>query len=146
LLPKLPGTDDGTKLWDWLLLFKAQTEEELTLLERRNQEVSQVVNAYRALTKEDIEEGKRWDAHKQEMDHRAWVNDKKREARKEGLREGREAGMREGKREGKREGVREGIREGALMNARSFLRMGLPASQVAEGTGLSIEEVNALKS
>ena len=38
----------------------------------------------------------------------------------------------------------EGIRENKIDTARSFLAMGLTTEQVAQGTGLSVDEVEAL--
>ena len=51
--------------------------------------------------------------------------------------------------EGRQEGIEEGLAEGALQKAietaKNFLKMGLSIEQVAQGTGLSIEEVEQLK-
>ncbi|MBQ3923774.1 MAG: hypothetical protein II707_10785 [Spirochaetales bacterium] len=47
------------------------------------------------------------------------------------------------------QGIAEGIAEGShaakLETARNFLRMGLSTEQVAQGTGLSLEEINKLR-
>jgi predicted transposase/invertase (TIGR01784 family) len=52
------------------------------------------------------------------------------------------------KREGREEGREEGMEAGALNNARetarNFLAMGLSPEQVAQGTGLSVEEISRL--
>ncbi|PKK88563.1 MAG: hypothetical protein CVV64_18350 [Candidatus Wallbacteria bacterium HGW-Wallbacteria-1] len=57
-------------------------------------------------------------------------------------------GKLEGKLEGKREGMREGMREGELKGkievATNMLKAGLSATQVAEFTGLSLDELNSL--
>ncbi len=53
---------------------------------------------------------------------------------------------REGFKEGVSVGAREGAKEKAVDNARNFLKMNvLTAEQIAQGTGLSLEEVLALK-
>ena len=55
-LPKLPDTHDGTKLWDWLAFFKSKDESQLKELANQNQEVAQVVSAYKNMTVEEIEQ------------------------------------------------------------------------------------------
>ncbi len=63
---------------------------------------------------------------------------KAEEAREEGLAEGREEGL--------AEGLEKGARENALENARNLLEMGiLSIEQVAQGTSLSVKEVEMLQ-
>ena len=72
---------------------------------------------------------------------------------KKGIEKGRKQGMKKGLSQGRAEGItigrKEGIAEGShaakLETARNFLRMGFPAEKVAEGTGLSLEEIQNLK-
>ena len=42
-------------------------------------------------------------------------------------------------------GITRGAHEKAIETAKKFLAMGLPAEQVADGTGLSIEEIEKLQ-
>ena len=51
----------------------------------------------------------------------------------------------EAKEEGFAEGKTEGAHENAIATARNFLRMGLVPEQIADGTGLSLEEVQSLQ-
>jgi predicted transposase/invertase (TIGR01784 family) len=53
-------------------------------------------------------------------------------------------GMKKGHAEGKLEGRTEGLAEGKLEIARNLKRMGLPVSQIAEGTGLSLETIEKM--
>ena len=46
---------------------------------------------------------------------------------------------------GKQEGIDEGIQKGIQATARSMLARGLPLAMISEISGLSIEEINALK-
>ena len=46
---------------------------------------------------------------------------------------------------GEKRGRAEGSHAKAIETARNFLRMGFPAEKVAEGTGLSLEEIQNLK-
>ena len=56
--------------------------------------------------------------------------------------------FRRGKKEGIIEGFQQGISQGeyqkAIETAKNFLKMGIPIEQVAQGTGLSIDEINKL--
>ena len=55
----------------------------------------------------------------------------------------------QGREEGRKQGIEQGFAEGSLSakleTARNFLRMGLSKEQVAQGTGLSVEEIQKLK-
>jgi predicted transposase/invertase (TIGR01784 family) len=59
--------------------------------------------------------------------------------------EGRAEGMAEGLEKGKAEGRAEGAREQAIQSARNFLKLGFPVEVIAQGTGLTAEEVEALR-
>ena len=47
--------------------------------------------------------------------------------------------------EGERIGIEKGAKQKAIETAENFLEMGLSVEQVAQGTGLSVEEVESLK-
>ena len=49
------------------------------------------------------------------------------------------------KEEGKIEGIQEGEYNKAIESAKNFLKLGISAEIVAQGTGLSLEEVNKIK-
>ncbi|MFB9897242.1 Rpn family recombination-promoting nuclease/putative transposase [[Hallella] seregens] len=68
----------------------------------------------------------------------------KLEGRAEGIAEGRAKGIAEGRAEGIAEGRAEGRTKTLTETARKLKAMGLPAEQIAEGTGLSIEEIARL--
>ena len=67
------------------------------------------------------------------------------EGRAEGLAEGREEGRTEGRQEGIQEGIQEGSHLKALETARNLIQMGLMDEQIAQATGLSIDQVQSLK-
>jgi predicted transposase/invertase (TIGR01784 family) len=48
------------------------------------------------------------------------------------------------KEEARMEGMEKGMEKGKFEVARNFLKMGLPLDQIAQGTGLSIEEISAI--
>ena len=56
----------------------------------------------------------------------------------------KEEGLAEGEAKGREEGEKIGERKKAIETARNFFKMGLSVEQVAQGTGLSIAEVEAL--
>lgn len=70
------------------------------------------------------------------------------EGREKGLAEGREKGLVEGRAEGLVEGRAEGRAEGEtterMKNARSFKLLGVPAETIAQATGLTVAEIEAL--
>ena len=51
-----------------------------------------------------------------------------------------------GKEEGRKEGRKEGEHKKAVESAMNFLKLGLSAEIIAQGTGLSLDEVNKIKS
>ncbi|MCQ2264410.1 MAG: hypothetical protein MJZ70_09005, partial [Bacteroidales bacterium] len=61
----------------------------------------------------------------------------------EGLEKGMEKGLKEGMVKGMEKGREEG-RQRLLETARNLLRMGIPLDDVAQATGLSVEELQPL--
>jgi predicted transposase/invertase (TIGR01784 family) len=68
------------------------------------------------------------------------------EGREMGRAEGIQLGLKKGKKEGLVEGKKEGLVEGKnqekLLIARKLLQTGIPLSEVAEITGLSVEQLS----
>lgn len=104
---------------------------------------------------------KEWEAYENSLwvvrDNMACMAAAEREAREKGHAEGRAEGMKQGRAEGRAEGHAEGRAEGRVEGraegraeekkaiAKQFLAMGLTVEQVAQGSGLSIEEVKGLQ-
>jgi predicted transposase/invertase (TIGR01784 family) len=65
------------------------------------------------------------------------------------IRDAEEYGWKKGREEGREEGMEKGMEKGrekkAFEVARNFLKMGLPLDQIAQGTGLSVEEISGLR-
>ena len=61
-----------------------------------------------------------------------------------GFSAGRNEGIAIGEERGRNEGISLGITQAKLETAKKFLSMGLSVEQVADGTGLSIEEIEKL--
>ena len=83
-------------------------------------------------------------AYYRHLDNVVILRDNITTARGEGKLEGRAEGIAEGRAEGIAEGRAEGRTEALTETARKLKAMGLPAEQIAEGTGLSIEEIARL--
>ena len=64
--------------------------------------------------------------------------------RKEAFNDGFSAGEERGRNEGISLGITQGAYQKAVETAKKFLSMGLSVEQVADGTGLSIEEIEKL--
>ena len=64
---------------------------------------------------------------------------------RKGIEKGRLEGIQLGRTEGIQLGEARGIQLGKLETARNLLRMGLDSARIAEATGLTLEEVKALK-
>jgi predicted transposase/invertase (TIGR01784 family) len=94
-LPKVPWEDDGTGLWPWLKYFKCETMEDLTMLAKEHEEVSDAVWQIRRMSplraiREMIFEYE--DAKRIKMGQDAYVRE---EGREEGREQGREQGYQE---------------------------------------------------
>ena len=64
---------------------------------------------------------------------------------RKGIEKGRTEGIQLGEARGIQRGRTEGIQLGRTETARNLLRMGLDLTQIAEATGLPLEEIQALK-
>ena len=62
--------------------------------------------------------------------------------KEQGIKEGKEQGIREGMEKGKEQG----IKEEKIKTAKNLLNMNLPLEQIADATGLSVDEIKNLKS
>ena len=76
------------------------------------------------------------------------INSFERDARNEGWKAGIAQGIAQGRTEGIAQGRTEGIAQGShqarLETAMAFKRLGVDIAKIAEGTGLSREEIEAL--
>lgn len=66
-------------------------------------------------------------------------------SREDGFLEGRAEGRIEGRAEGIQEGIETGEKQKALSIARNLRKMGIPVKQIIEATGLSEQEIEALR-
>ena len=99
--------------------------------------MKEVVNAEMAFTEDEIMRRQYTQREKALRDYRSDMA--------EARREGRQEGILEGKREGILEGKREGRQEEKVSIAVNMLRLGIDASHIAAATGLSMADVELLK-
>ena len=72
------------------------------------------------------------------------INSFERDARNDGWKVGWQEGMQQGMQQGIHQGLQQGLQQGVLQTAASLKKMGLPLTIIAQGTGLSAEEVEKL--
>jgi len=129
-LPKLTdelNKDDLLKLW--LLLFKANTEEELKQIDRLGvSEMSEAIAAYNNITASpEFQEIERLHIKASHDEAQALRNAKLK-----------------GKAEGKREGERKGERKSSINIAKKLLNLDVPIDKIITATGLTQEEIEEL--
>mgnify|MGYP004608863287 CR=1 FL=1 len=107
-LKKLPKTDDGTDLWDWLRFIKTNNEEEMEMLAQENPEIEKAYDALQDLSNDEV---LRHEAQQREMylQNEMAINEERYE---QGVREGKEQGVKEGMKKGKEQGIKEGKEQG----------------------------------
>jgi predicted transposase/invertase (TIGR01784 family) len=54
------------------------------------------------------------------------------------------SGLNHAREEGLQKGLQEGLQEGKWEIARNLKKMGIPLDQIAQGTGLSVEEIGRI--
>ena len=132
-LPKLPEQQDNSELWEWLQFLNSESEEELTMLARKNKEINKAVGILRELSADEKTRRVVELEEKARRDERARLNG----AKTEGLEEGIEIGRAEGREEGR-------VAEKMLI-AKNLIKNGMSTDTIVEVTGLSAEEIEKLR-
>jgi predicted transposase/invertase (TIGR01784 family) len=70
-LPKLPKASDGTKLWDWMTLIKAESEEDMEAAAKKNEHMQECVMVIRKMSRDEAERRLAEAREKQKRDHYA---------------------------------------------------------------------------
>jgi predicted transposase/invertase (TIGR01784 family) len=76
----------------------------------------------------------------------ALTEEDKKIIREEGMQKGRKEGMQKGRKEGMQKGRKEGERKKAIQTAKKLKKWGMENKKIVEATGLTMEEVEKLKS
>ena len=136
--------DNLTSLEKWLMFIKTDNKEERQMLSQGNPVMAKANNVMDIFYM-DEQERKRYEAAwEYESDRLSMIS----ESERKGLERGKSLGLAEGKSlglaEGKSLGLAEGSRKKALETAAAFKQLGFDIDKIAEGTGLSREEVEKL--
>ena len=129
--------DNLTSLEKWLLFIKTDSKEERAMLAQGNPmmtKASKVMDIFYL----DEQERKRYEAAwEYESDRLSMIS----ESERKGLERGKSLGLAEGK----SLGLAEGSRQAKFETAKNLLHLGLSRENIAQATGLTKAEVEALK-
>uniref|UniRef100_UPI00257A191E Rpn family recombination-promoting nuclease/putative transposase n=1 Tax=Clostridium sp. UBA1652 TaxID=1946348 RepID=UPI00257A191E len=124
-LPKLFESNikknEDEDIIQWMMFLETKNKEGFEMLAKKNDKIKKAYSILEVISKDDIKRAA-YEAREAEL-HDQMTR----------LKSARE------------EGIKEGIKEATVKNARNFLLMGLDLDIVAKGTGLTIEEVKAIK-
>ena len=127
-LTKLPKRSDETDLFDWMMLIRAKSEEDYTMLAEKKPIFKKVVAVVKKLSA-DEEARMEYDKHELwRMDYAATM----RNATRKGMARGIEKGMEKGRAEGK------------IETARTMKSKGFSIADIADITGLPKKEIEKL--
>jgi predicted transposase/invertase (TIGR01784 family) len=129
----------NAELWAVFLQYLTDMEKRAKILQIINREegIAMALDTLVTITQAEREYAYESSLIKGELDWRSGME----YAKLSGLEEGLSRGLAEGRVEGHAEGRAEGITEASLEIARKMKGMGLPISQIAEGTGLPAETI-----
>jgi predicted transposase/invertase (TIGR01784 family) len=128
----------------WLRLIKAEGEEEVKMLATKDPEIKA---AYGVLKKLSASERVRLLYESREKaiwDEQARLYGATMEGFEKGLKEGHEDGFKEGHEGGFKEGREDGFKEGKLEMAKTLLASGVSPDIIAQGSGLSYDDIQSL--
>ena len=140
-LPKLRNNAKIDKrLFGWLEFFEEEEEgKNMDAVIEKNPKLTRAQELFKRFT--ENEELNRYEARvKYERDLKYWIKCRQEQIRNEALEEGREEGITIGE----ERGISIGLSQAKIETAKKFLAMGLSVEQVANGTGLSPEEIEKL--
>ena len=124
--------DNLTSLEKWLMFIKTDSKEERSMLAQGNPvmaKANQVMDIFYL----DEQERKRYEAAwEYESDRLSMINESERK------------GLERGRAEGEARGKAEGSRQAKLETAKNLLQFGLSVQKIAQATGLTKEDVEAL--
>ena len=115
-LSKLPKESDSTELWDWLMLFKAEKEEEFDMVAQANQQLEKAVVVLKQLSADE---------------QTRMIYESREKMRRDN--DSRLRGARA-----------EGEKSGKIEIAKNCISLHMPIDEIAKITGLPIDEINKL--
>ena len=139
---KVDECDTGFDKWIYVLKhMEALSRMPFTAQKEIFKQLEEYADSHRLTKKE-------WEAYENSLwiarDNMACMAAAEIAAKEKGMAEGRAEGRAVGREEGREEGRAAGMAEEKIATAKRLLAMGLNTSQVAQGAGLSMEEVEKL--
>jgi len=120
----------------WAVFFQYLTDEEkrgkIIEIINREEAIAMALDTLANITQDEVEYARLCNLIKSELDYRT------------GMVEAEQRGLTKGHDEGLAKGLNEGLNKASLDIARNFKKMGLPITQIADGTGLPIETITQL--
>jgi predicted transposase YdaD len=96
------------------------------------------------ISRDEEERARLMSEYKYVVDTQSKVVQARREGRQEGLQQGIQEGLQQGIQEGLQQGIQEGLQKKAIEFARKLKSRGMAAEQIAEDTGLSLQQIEDL--
>jgi len=133
-LPKLPKElkEDSSDLLLWSKFFASEKKEDFEMLAKMNAEISSAYQRLQVISQDD------------EKRHEYEARMKAIRDYNQGMIEAEERGIEKGRNEGRHEGRKEGWENGVRLVARNLVSQGLPIGQIAQATGLALEDVQKI--
>jgi predicted transposase/invertase (TIGR01784 family) len=123
-LPKVPVESDGRAVWDWMQFLRGKRKEEFEMIAEKNPGVREAVNVLYRLSEDPEVRAQMEYREKARHDHATLLH----------------AAFREGEVRGKALGEAQSRAE----IAGNMKKRGIPVHQIAEDTGLSVEDIEKL--
>jgi predicted transposase/invertase (TIGR01784 family) len=92
------------------------------------------------ISKDEVERAQLMSEYKYALDTQSKIVDARRAGRREGLQEGRQEGLQEGL----QKGIQQGGQKKTMELAKKLKNCGIAAEQIAEDTGLTLQQIAAL--
>jgi predicted transposase/invertase (TIGR01784 family) len=121
-LSKVPTVNDGTAVWEWLQFLRAKQKEEFEMIAERNPEIRKAVDTLYELSANENVRAEYEMRQKALRDRLTLLDD------------------------AYQEGLVKGNQEGKIEIARRMKAMGLSTEQIITATGLSLDEIEGVKS
>ena len=138
-MPKLKKKkgEKQTKLEQWLWLLIGE-EEKIEMASKENKKIKKALEILDEMSMDE----KEWEEYQSrfmaELDYNSGIATARADGEKAGLEKGLEEGLKEGK--------KEGIKENKIEIAKKLIKMNIDLKQIKEIIGLSIEELENIKS
>jgi len=133
-LPKLPSTEDSSKLWEWLKFLSSTTKEEFTMIAEKDPTIKKAVNKLTILSEDERNQMIYDDREKARMD----ANARERFVRNQGIAEGMSQGL--------TQGISQGFAQGQTQTIQVLKHhlSGKPANEIATLCNLPLDEVESI--